>query len=76
VIQDKKRIAYLGKRKPKNGKLMKGNKKRGGAGQKLAPAAASPKEPPLALVFKPKREQQIIKSGAILRLIKKWKYHS
>ena len=47
MIQDEQHIAYLGKRKPKKGKPVKGNKKRdGGAGQKLAPAAASPKEPP------------------------------
>ena len=47
VIQDGQRIAYLGKRKPKKGKPVKGKPKRGGGGgQQPAKAAASPKEPP------------------------------
>jgi len=46
VIQDGQRIAYLGKRKPKKGKPVKGKSRRdGGAGEKPA-QASSPKEPP------------------------------
>jgi len=47
VVMDGQRIAYLGKRKPKKGAPKKGKPRRGGgAGQKPAQAADSPKEPP------------------------------